>query len=417
MPSEAIEIRPVQGGPRVVIVGGGAIGAAVACHLMMDARFRDALGGEVTVLERDPRYTLAASALSAASIRQQFTSAVNVRISLHGVAFLRGIGAHLSTPDATPAVGLHEGGYLYLGDEGSAPALLAANRLQRGLGADIAHLGREALAARFPWLALDDIAAGNLGLSGEGWFDGWGLLQAFRAKAKALGARFVQAEAVGYAVTADRVTAVRLADGSSLACDWAVNAAGSQGARLAATAGVDLPVAPKTRHVFSFLCKGDVPNSPLVIDTSGVWWRPEGARGPDGQRFICGLSPPPERDPDWPIDGAEAPPPDWVFFESEIWPALAARAPAFEAIRTQGGWTGPYDMNLLDANAILGPAVGLPNLLLANGFSGHGLQQAPAVGRGLAEWITHGRYLSLDLADLGHRRIVEKRPLAETNVI
>jgi glycine/D-amino acid oxidase-like deaminating enzyme len=379
----------------------------------MDPAFR----GHVTVVERDPRYVLAASALSAASIRQQFTSAVNVRISLHGIAFLREIAAHLATPDATPAIGLHEGGYLYLGDETTTPGLLAANTLQRSLGADIAHLGRDALASRFPWLALDDVAAGNLGLSGEGWFDGWGLLQAFRAKAKALGARFVQADASGYRVAGGRVTAVTLADGAALDCDVAVNAAGSQGARLAATAGVDLPVAPKTRYVFSFLCKGDVPNSPLVIDTSGVWWRPEGARGAEGQRFICGLSPPPERDPDWPIDADAAPEPDWGFFESEIWPALAGRVPAFEAIRPAQGWSGPYDMNLMDANAILGPADGLPNLLLANGFSGHGLQQAPAVGRGLAEWIVHGRYVTLDLGDLGHRRIVEKRPLEEANVI
>jgi glycine/D-amino acid oxidase-like deaminating enzyme len=71
----------------------------------------------------------------------------------------------------------------------------------------------------------------------------------------------------------------------------------------------------------------------------------------------------------------------------------------------------------LDHNAIVGPAVGLPNLYLANGFSGHGLQQSPAVGRGIAEHIAHGRYRSLDLADLGHERIVAGRPLAEANII
>jgi glycine/D-amino acid oxidase-like deaminating enzyme len=133
--------------------------------------------------------------------------------------------------------------------------------------------------------------------------------------------------------------------------------------------------------------------------------------------FICGLSPPPEADPDWDDRDPAASDVDWSLFEDQIWPALAARVPAFEAIRPGRAWTGPYDMNLVDHNAIVGPAEGCPNLLLANGFSGHGLQQAPALGRALAEWILHGRSVTLDLTDLGHARIIENRPLLERNVI
>jgi glycine/D-amino acid oxidase-like deaminating enzyme len=133
--------------------------------------------------------------------------------------------------------------------------------------------------------------------------------------------------------------------------------------------------------------------------------------------FLCGTSPPPGADPDWDESDPGVQDVDWSLFEDVVWPALAARVPAFESIRPGRAWAGPYDMNLVDANAILGPAVGLPNLLLANGFSGHGLQQAPAVGRGLAEWIVHGRPVSLDLAPLGHARLVEGRPLIEDNVI
>ena len=91
--------------------------------------------------------------------------------------------------------------------------------------------------------------------------------------------------------------------------------------------------------------------------------------------------------------------------------------PAFEAIRPGRAWTGPYDMCLLDHNAIVGVAGAVPNFYLCNGFSGHGLQQSPAVGRGLAELIVHGRYLSLDLSDLGHERVAANRPLLERNVI
>jgi glycine/D-amino acid oxidase-like deaminating enzyme len=152
-----------------------------------------------------------------------------------------------------------------------------------------------------------------------------------------------------------------------------------------------------------------VEGCPLLIDVTGAYVRPE------GEGFICGVSPDADGpDPDWGTDGDAV---DWSLFEERIWPALAHRIPAFEAIRPGRAWAGPYDMCALDHNAIVGPAVGLDNFLLCNGFSGHGLQQAPAVGRGLAEWIAHGRYVTLDLSDLGHARVAEGRPLLERNVI
>jgi glycine/D-amino acid oxidase-like deaminating enzyme len=397
----------------VVIAGGAAIGSSVAYHLMADPGF----SGRVLVVEKDPSYRLSASALSAASIRQQFSSPANIRISLHGIEFLRGIGERLAVEGETPAIGLHEGGYLYLADEAAAASFRAMNALQRAEGADIAHLSPDALARRFPWLNLDGVAAGNLGLSGEGWFDGWGLLQAFRKKAMALGADYVTGEVAAYERAGGRIEAVRLADGARIACGHAVNASGSNGARLAATAGVSIPVRPKKRYVFTFTCKGDVEGCPLLIDTSGVYCRPEGERSAQGQMFICGASPPESADPDWDEADPGLSDVDWSFFEETVWPALAARVPAFEAIRPGQAWAGPYDMNLLDANAIIGPAAGVENLILANGFSGHGLQQAPAVGRGIAELIAHGRFRTLDLGDLGHARIVAGRPLTEANVI
>lgn len=397
----------------VVIVGGAAIGSSVACHLAGDPAFT----GKIIVIEKDPTYKLSASALSAASIRQQFSSAVNIRISLHGIAYLRAIGRHLAVDGATPDIGLTEGGYLYLGDARNAAILTANQALQVSEGAQIALLDRAGLAARFPWLTTDDLVCGTLGISGEGWFDGWGLLQAFRKKARSLGVEYRQGVVAGYETEQGRVTAVRLADGSRIACGFAVNAAGSNGATLAATAGITLPVRPKKRYVFTFNCKGDVSGCPLLIDTSGVYCRPEGHRSNEGQMFICGASPPEDRDPDWDETARDVGDVDWRFFEETVWPALATRIPAFESIRPGQAWAGPYDMNLVDANAILGPAIGLPNLMLANGFSGHGLQQSPAVGRGLAELIIHGRYTSLDLSDLGHARIVEGRALKEANVI
>jgi glycine/D-amino acid oxidase-like deaminating enzyme len=399
--------------PDVVIVGGAAIGSSTACHLAADPGF----SGKVTVIEKDPTYRFSASALSAASIRQQFSSAVNIRISLHGIRFLRDIGEILAVGDHRPGVDLHEGGYLYLASEAGRAVLAANHALQRAEGADILFLEREELVRRHPWLSPEGIACASFGQTGEGWFDGWALLQAFRAKARSLGVEYVQGEAAGYETERGRIVAVCLGDGARIPCGVAVNAAGSDGARLAATAGVAIPVKSMTRHVFTFTCKAELPSFPMLIDASGVYVRPEGKRGADGQMFICGASPPPERDREWHDTDPSSQDVDWGFFEDVIWPTLAERVPAFEAIRPGRAWSGPYDMNSLDGNAILGPAIGMPNLLLANGFSGHGLQQSPAVGRGLAEQIIHGRHLTLDLSDLGHERIVAGRAMTEANII
>ncbi|POR53402.1 NAD(P)/FAD-dependent oxidoreductase [Bosea psychrotolerans] len=397
----------------VVICGGAAIGSSVAYHLAADPGFK----GKVVVVEKDPTYRLAASALSAASIRQQYSSAVNIRISLFGIDFLRNLGTHLAVDGETPVIDLHEGGYLYLGGDEGAPILSANQALQAAEGADIALYAADMLRSKFGWLNTSDLVCGTYGVSGEGWFDGWALLQAFRRKARSLGVEYRQGEVAGYSVEGGRVTGVELTDGSRIACGAVVNASGTHGARLAATAGVVIPVKSMKRYVFSFTCKGEVDNCPLLIDTTGVWCRPEGKRGGEGQLFIGSSSPANEADQEWIESDPGVEDVDWSFFEETVWPALAHRIPAFEQIRPGRAWAGPYDMNGLDHNAIIGPAVGVPNLYLANGFSGHGLQQSPAVGRGLAEHILHGSYRTLDLADLGHERIVEGRPLKEANII
>jgi len=393
------------------------MGSSLAYHLLAHPGF----SGRVVVVEKDPTYARSASALSAASIRQQFSTAVNVRISLHGIRFLRALGEHLSVDGETPDIGLKEGGYLYLATAAGADVLRENHALQTAEGADVALLDRGALAARFPWLNPgEDVALGSLGLSGEGWFDGWGLLQAFRRKAKALGAQYVTGEVRDVVHDGSRITAVVLADGSRIACGTLANCAGAGARALAATAGVELPVFARRRYVFTFACKGDVPNCPLLIDTSGVYVRPEG-EGAEGRRFICGVSPNAAEDEGlaWRDEDAATQAVDWSYFEERIWPALAARVPAFEAIRPGAAWAGPYDMCALDQNALVGPAApqGPENFLLCNGFSGHGLQQSPAVGRGLAELIAQGRYTTLDLSDLAFARLAEGRRVVERNII
>jgi FAD-dependent oxidoreductase domain-containing protein 1 len=388
--------------PRIVIVGGGVIGSAIAAFVCADPAFT----GEVVVIERDPTYARASSALSASSIRCQFSTPVNVEIGRFGIEFLRGIGTRLACDGDSPDVGLIEGGYLFLASARGVGTLCANHAVQRAHGVDVELLERAALGARFPWLATAGLALGSLGRSGEGWFDGYALLQAFRRKARALGARYLNAEAVGLDLSGDRVAAVRLSDGSAVACTTAVNAAGPWARTIAAWAGVDLPVRARRRCVFAFTCPAPVAPCPLVIDPSGVWFRPEG-RG-----FICGVSPPAQADPDdLPLEV------DHALFDTVIWPALAARVPAFEALRVGSSWAGYYEYNTFDQNGIVGTHPAVPNLVFANGFSGHGIQQSPAVGRGVAELVVHGTYRTLDLGALAYARVLEGRPLRELNVI
>ncbi len=387
----------------VVIIGGGAIGSAIACFLLGDPGF----AGTVKVIERDPTYARASSALSASSIRQQFSTPVNIELSRFGIGFLRRVGEELRVGGERPDVGLREQGYLFLASQPGVAVLVENHRLQAALGADVALLAPEALQARFPWLSTEGIAMGSLGLTGEGWFDGYSLLQALRRKARSLGADYVSSEAIGFECNGARIQSVRLKDSSSLGCDIAVNAAGPWAREPAAWLGIELPVRARRRCVFVVKCPVPIDNAPLVIDPSGVYFRPEGP----GQ-FICGTSPDPANDPDdLPLDV------DHALFEDTIWPCLAARVPAFEALRQTSAWAGYYEYNTFDCNGIVGFHPQVRNLVFANGFSGHGLQQSPAVGRGVAELIVHGAYRTIDLAPLAFERIVANRPLLERNVV
>jgi glycine/D-amino acid oxidase-like deaminating enzyme len=208
----------------------------------------------------------------------------------------------------------------------------------------------------------------------------------------------------GFEKARGRIEAVVLADGTRIACHHAVNAAGPWARALAAAAGIALPVHGRRRTVFVLSCPQQLTACPLVVDPGNFWFRPEGAR------FIAGAEPRSDED-DLPLE------PDYTEFDEGLWARLAHRVPAFEALRVERAWAGYYEMNLFDRNAIIGAHPSVENLWFANGFSGHGMQQAPAAGRGLAELIVQGEYATLDLAALGFARLLEGRPLREANVI
>ncbi len=383
---------------KVVIVGGAIMGSFAAWSLRQIG-----FAGEVTVVEQDPTYQFCSTALSAASIRTQFGTPVNIHMSLYGVDFFRRIK---QTFGPSADIGYVEKGYLIIGGPETVDVRREAVAMQQVEGADVIALTADQVVARFPYMSGEGIGVGTYGVTGEGWFDAWSLMSLVRGAAKDLGVRYVTGRVDGFDLTNGQVQAVRLADGTVLPCDWCVMAAGAASGALTRALGQPLPVTPRKRTVFSFRAPLTAANFPMLFDSSGVWIRPE------GEGFIGGIQPPEDRDPDATGDFE----PHHDLMEDVFWPALATRVPAMEQLRLEQSWAGHYEVNDLDHNGIVGPHDEIANLIFSTGFSGHGVMHAPAAGRAVAEIITHGRYTSLNLSPLGYGRIRAGIPLHESIV-
>lgn len=401
----------------VVIVGGAIIGSATAYFLSVHPEFH----GSILVVERDPTYAHSSTALSAASVRHQFSRPVNIRLSQFASECIEHFADLVEVDGEVPDLGFRDTGYLFLAaDEEQMAQLRASHEIQRGEGAAVRLLSQAEVAARFPHLVVDDLVGASLGERHEGTLDAFSLLQGFRRRARANGVEYRHDEVVGidtegtFRVDPDgaphgegRATAVRLASGAVVGCGTVVNAAGPRARWVAEMVGLRLPVVPRVRSVFAFDCRTPVADPfPLTIDPANVWVRRE------PPIYLAGTKPQP--DPDAALDDFAVRHDEW---ESRVWPAIAHRIPAFEAVKLVRSWAGHYSVNVLDANAVIGPPPGLPNFLFANGFTGHGLQHAAGVGRGLAEWITQGRYTTIDLGELGYERVLTNEPFLELAII
>jgi len=388
--------------PDVLVVGGAAVGSSAAFFLAAQPDFQ----GKVLVLEQDFSYEKCATTLSAASIRHQFSTPENIRLSQFGSHFLKNMADYLTVDGEVPQVSFHERGYLFLATASGQGVLQSNHRVQKAEGVDVDLLTPQQLKARYNWMNMDDLVAGSLGNAGEGWLDAYSLMRGLRRKAIALGVTYKQAKVVKLNREGHRIVSATLSDGTTVACGTVINTAGTGATALARTADIALPVEARKRSIFYFTSSAKLPGCPMVIDPTGAYFRPE------GEGFICGVAPSPDDDPecfDFEVQHQ--------LFDDVLWPTLAARVPGFEALRVQRSWAGHYDMNVMDHNLILGAHPEVENLLFANGFSGHGLQQSPAVGRALSELVTYGGFRTLDLQAFGWDRVLKNQPLFEINIV
>lgn len=391
----------------VVIIGGAIMGSSTAWWLTQSPDFK----GRVLVVERDPTYAKAATTLSFSCIRQQFSTDLNIKISQFGADFVQSLRDRMGGDPRVPDLKIQNFGYLYLADTEAFAATLRANqKIQTAAGAGTRLLTPDQLKAEFPFYETGDLVLGSLNTRDEGYFDGSTVFDWFRRKAREAGVDYVADTVVAMDLSpqGDRVTGVTLASGRKIGCGCVVNASGTRGAKTAAMAGIDLPVEPRKR--FTWVIQAERPLDrplPLTIDPSGAFAREVG-----GGTYMAGGHA--DHDPAVDHDDFEM---NHDLWQDKIWPAIATRIPAFEAVKVISEWAGQYDYNILDQNAVTGPHSRVGNFLFLNGFSGHGLQQSPAMGRATAEWIVHGRYQTLDLSPFHYDRVATGTAMVEAAII
>ena len=383
----------------VIIVGGGIMGSTTAFYL---TRKDPAL--KVAVLERDLAYTRASTTLSMVNARIQFSLKQNVQISQYAFEVLERFEDEMTLAGSRPSIAYHREGNLFLHEEPAAADAKAAMAMQQALGCQVNWWSPDEIKAHYPLYATEGFAGGAFGAH-DGHFDAYAVLMAYKANARAQGAVYIEDEVTELVVGNRQIGGVKTASGATHASAVVVNCAGAWCTQLAATAGVELPVNPVKRQCFCIdpAVKPDGP-LPLTVLPSGLYFRTE-----TGGMVLLGKSM--DEDPvgfnfTW----------DQNRFMDILWPELAEFVPAFERLKLVRGWAGLYAVNTLDENAILGEWPELKGFYLANGFSGHGLQQGPAVGRYMSELII-GETPTLDLSIFTPQRILDGRPLAEGGIV
>lgn len=404
--AKAVVSTPARNRYDVVIVGGAMFGSSVAWFLANNPDF----DGSVLVVERDTSYEHCSTAHTNSCMRQQFSNEINVRVSQFAAEFVKNMREFMGNDPRVPELAIHNFGYMYLADnEAFADTLRESQKVQAACGAGTKIMTPEEIARDYPFYQLDDIVAASHNTQDEGYFDGNTVFDWWKRSAREQGVEYVANEVVAMARNAagNKVTSVTLKSGEEIQCGTVVNASGPRAVLTSRMAGIELPVEPRKRYTFIFDAAQRLDRDlPLTIDPTGVHLRT------DGTYYMAGCQG--FDDPAVDYDDFEQ---DHTLWEEKVWPAIANRIPQFEAIKLMNSWAGHYAFNTFDQNAILGAHNEVENFIFVNGFSGHGFQQSPAMGRGTAELITYGEYRTLDLTPFNFERIVKREKYVEKAVI
>jgi FAD-dependent oxidoreductase domain-containing protein 1 len=384
----------------VIIVGGGIMGSTTAYYLTRrDPQLK------VAVIERDLAYTRASTTLSMVNARIQFSLKQNVQISQYAFDVLARFEDEMTLAGNRPSIAYHREGNLFLYEDGAVDDAKAAMAMQQALGCQVAWWTPDEVREHFPLYDPDARIAGATFGAQDGHFDAYAVLMGYRANARAQGAVYIEAEVTALNCAHGQIQGVTTANGDTYSAAVVVNCAGAWCTELARTAGIELPVQPVKRQCFC-VDPAETPARPLplTILPSGFYFRTE-----TGGMVLLGKSLPEDPvgfDFTW----------DQNRFMDMLWLELAEFVPAFERLKLVRGWAGLYAVNTLDNNAILGEWPALKGFYLANGFSGHGLQQGPAVGRYMSELIT-GSAVTLDLSIFTPQRVLDGVPLGEGGIV
>lgn len=383
----------------VAIIGGGAIGAAVAYYLKtMDPSL------SVTVIERDPTYAIASTPRASGGVRRLFSLPENIALSNYSIPFFENFPDTMAVSGQRAEIGFKKGGYLFIVPPSAMDMLKANYDTELAMGCNVVWLTPDEIKHKFPSMYVGDLGAA-VHSPDDGWLDPYAVLMGFRKKAQSLGAVFVAEDVTGMERQGTRVTAALTASGQRIEAETFVNAAGAWAKEICAMLGFRVPIEPLRRFEHYFECEEEIEPLPYLKDPERLAFRPEG-KGYSGG--VPTLAEPRAYNME----------PDHDYFENVVWPALAHRFPKFERTKCKSTLPGLYDQNDLDGNVIIGPgADGLGNFHMLAGFSGHGLMHAPGCGLAMAELILKGRYETIDLSRFGWQRVADNAPLPERGII
>lgn len=384
----------------VLIMGGGIMGSSIAYHLA-----KEGFGGKIAVLEKDPSYEFSSTCLSLAGFREQFTLEVSIKMAMYGIDKAESFDEEMAVGGEPANISFEQTGYLILANsDDELTKLKSINQLQRKLGARTEILTPEEIQRLIPEINLESITGGSFGHR-DGVVDPYGFMQGYIKSAKSLGVEYVYEQVTEIERKENTLRAVKTSNGNTYEAAIIVNTAGVWGAELGKMVGIDIPIKPLRRMCYFFVTPHRFSSTfPRTINGVGASVMNEKSGGMITSR---------RKDDDefgfnFKVDDN--------FFYDTIWPEIAERFPQLETLKLKRGWSGLYSMCIHDSNDIIGGHPELDNLFMALGFSGHGLQQSPAVGRGLAELIRLGRYETLDLTPFRIERFAENDLIPEGGI-